>query len=498
MIAVAAVICAADSAKDGQTAELIREIIRGAKDNSQRAERLLEAAERVSDDKKLQMALLEEALNYAMPGAGSAEGRGTAQKLLDFLDRHAPDRRALWSAKRVEFFRRRFRTASDPLQKDRAGRWLVRILLETAEGYEKDGKWREAAVAYREARAPAAFVKAPDEPVIYRKALRAELLMGARRKADRYIKGLKGKSNPETMRTALLRTLVVDLDHPVEAAKYVADDVDETWRIYVPLAAKDVSELNEASCRELAAWYNKELAPKTPPYFKHGLLLRAKRLYERFIELHQKHDTEFMAARMELDKLTRRLRKTCLYCGGTGRIGCAGCRDPDLKVCSRCGGKGRTKCPHCGGRWGRKCSRCKGTGTIRVERRDGPFTRTANEKCSSCRGTGWTWICPKCGKQAKSLRGTVECPDCNGSRYELCPRCRGKREIPCIHCGERPPPDSSGKRPRDDGAIDRPFEVQDKDSRKSPKERRGKRDRRREEMLRRLREAKRKAIKTKG
>jgi len=176
---------------------------------------------------------------------------------------------------------------------------------------------------------------------------------------------------------------------------------------------------------------------------------------------------------------------------------CTDCRDPDLKVCSKCGGKGRTKCPYCRGRWGRKCYRCKGAGTIRVERREGRFTRTVNEKCSSCRGTGWGWICSKCGRQPRSLRGTVVCRYCNGSGYQRCPRCGGKREVPCTHCGKAPP-HSSGRRLSDDGAVDRPFEVQDKDSRKSPEERRGDKDSRREEMLRRLREARRRPAGTKG
>jgi thioredoxin-like negative regulator of GroEL len=52
-------------------------------------------------------------------------------------------------------------------------------------------------------------------------------------------------------RAELVKTLLVDLDNPAAAAKFVDTSLDATLQKFVPAAAKGVEQTPELACKEL-------------------------------------------------------------------------------------------------------------------------------------------------------------------------------------------------------------------------------------------------------
>ena len=414
---------------------LIGKILNGAKGDAERALKLRAAAEEAVDDRGLEVALLEVALRYAMQNAAAPEGDEIVRGLLDLLATKAPDRQALWTAKRIELYRRRHRQCAGQAQREQAGRWLIAVLLADAARCEKEGKWAAAAVAYGEAKVVGASLKTADVELLARRAMQAVNRARLQERINGYLKVLESQPHAVSVRTNLVRTLVVEMDKPADAGKYLDEALDEEWRTFVPMAAKSVSELKEDECRRVGDWYWKKLSLRAPSTAKVKMLSRAKALYERFLSLHGKKDADSLGIKLELAEVKRELSRRCFYCSGTGWMPCENCRRPDRKACAKCGGKGYIQCPQCKGKWSKKCSACKGTGKARrgSEARV-VATRVTWMACRVCKGTGFSWICPKCGKRPKGLKGTIACPECGGSGYERCPVCKGTGRLRCTHC----------------------------------------------------------------
>ncbi len=95
----------------------------------------------------------------------------------------------------------------------------------------------------------------------------------------------KVQKDPDDLdaRGALVRLLVVGLDQPQEAVRYVNADLGERMRTYVPLAVKSPAELAPPVALELGEWY-RELAASADERGKVNALTRARDYYARYLE----------------------------------------------------------------------------------------------------------------------------------------------------------------------------------------------------------------------
>ena len=293
---------------DETTDALVREVIAQAKTDTQRATMLYDAFPVAKDNTKLQIALLEKAVQYGIAST-STKGFDVAGRSLVLLAEKAPDRKSDWKAKKVELYRARYRLSRDKEEKGELGQKLVAALLESAAFYENQSKWQEAASAYREAGSIATSLKLGSATAIQQKQRRVAYLARVQQNVARYRKSLD--KNPESLpvRTALLKALVVDLDDPKEASKYLSEHVDEVWRVHVPLSAQAVAELKSEECRALGDWYYKGLFKKAGPFARANVLVRAKMYYELFLERHTGSDAQAFQARIFLGQVENELKK---------------------------------------------------------------------------------------------------------------------------------------------------------------------------------------------
>ena len=303
---------------DEEADQFIKEILRDAKTNAERASSLHQAAKLARDNPGLQVALLEKAVEHGLKSVATPQARETVEASLDMLVKLAPKRKDAWLAARIDLHRRWFRLAKSRDEKVKVGERLVRLLVSMGHIHRSSGKWAEARAAYREASSLASVLNLADRADIARNLRLATHFLGVSQKVDRYVRALAEKPDNAANRGALIKALVVDLDDPARAAKYLNDDIDETFRIYVPLVMKKVSELSEDICRELGDWYYKTLLPKALPLSKPAMLTRAKTYYEQFLARHATQDVEALKARMALKKIDKEFDK--LAAAGTPAV----------------------------------------------------------------------------------------------------------------------------------------------------------------------------------
>jgi len=110
------------------------------------------------------------------------------------------------------------------------------------------------------------------------------------------------------MRQELISMLVVDLDEPAEAAGYLNEDVDESWRTYVPVAAGKVKDLQADVARTVGDWYSSVLVKRArSPYSRAIVLSRAVEWYEQSARLGGGQGQKALLAKITADKLRKKL-----------------------------------------------------------------------------------------------------------------------------------------------------------------------------------------------
>jgi hypothetical protein len=119
--------------------------------------------------------------------------------------------------------------------------------------------------------------------------------------AERLKKQVEADPANAKARDQLVRLLVVDLDSPAEAAKYVDESSDATLRKFVPAAAKAVADAPEMACLALTDWYM-QLAATAGPAGKAAMYARAVQYGERFMELHTAQDLDRTRAELAVKK----------------------------------------------------------------------------------------------------------------------------------------------------------------------------------------------------
>jgi len=295
------------------------QVIRGARSDGQRAEKLLAAGRDEADEAKA-VVLLDSAVEHGLRGARASRAVEAADEALDLLIEKAPDREALWQAKRLGLAKAKFRYAPRASKADAAHELLDRILPH-AEALEADQKWAEAGEAWREAHSAAFFLKSGMRDLIAYRRQRAGHCLRLSLQVQRDSKKLTNGPSGAAGRERLIETLVIALGDLAAAQKLLSPDVAQTWRTYIPLAAGGTDKLAEAAALELGRWYCDVLLPKAGNYASLRILLAARSAFQRAATLHTAKDAAAASIARRIASIDDELEKLALEPNAGGRAG---------------------------------------------------------------------------------------------------------------------------------------------------------------------------------
>ncbi len=236
-------------------------------------------------------------------GLSSPVGPGydTAAEAMEFMAARSPDKAAACWDKVLAIRQKQF-DAARGLERVAAGEMLIEALLTVADATAKAGKAADLGPLYQKALTAATAAKSDRRGEI---KLRLDAWTG-RQKAAKTAADLKAKlqADPKDAisRKILLRTYLMDLDDPAQAAAVVDESTDQAMRQMLPLAAKGEKDAAQSDCLKVAQWYQ-GLAETAPPSCKVAMLSRAKAWYGRFLALHTSEDPDRKRAAAGLKKV---------------------------------------------------------------------------------------------------------------------------------------------------------------------------------------------------
>jgi len=263
----------------------------GKADDVALAKQHLEEIEKYASDPDLVKVLLEQAYEL---GVQDATGYATAAHAVEQLIAKFPDGKTAYADKAGRVYELQVRRNQD---RAAAGEKLIALLLEQAAEKASKEDFRKSVDLTSKANSIAAIAKSQ------RKAEVSAVWKYYRSRRD-----LKTTPSNNALRTLVIRMCVAELDDPAEGAKLLTGDMSEQIRTYVPLAAKDPAQVEEAACLELGNWYV-ELAKGASSGGKAICLDRAIAYLERFLDLHKAEDTSRIQGKLLLDKARAELKQ---------------------------------------------------------------------------------------------------------------------------------------------------------------------------------------------
>jgi hypothetical protein len=267
------------------------------------ASKLLVAARAADAQPALLTILCEKAFDLA---GGDPKGYETAIAAAELLAARAPER-AEALQERVLSIRQRQYDASRGDGRSAAGEALIKSLTDAAAARTGAGAFDEAARFYRQALTVARAIRSASSEWIGSQMKRMAEHQRLAADLPRLVANLKANPDNRAARDQLIRLLLVYLDIPAEAAKYVDDKCDPSLAKYVPAAAKSVEAAPEVACVELADWY-RQLAAAAVPASKVAMFIRARKYCERFLDLHRAADMDRTKMELALKKVDEDLK----------------------------------------------------------------------------------------------------------------------------------------------------------------------------------------------
>ena len=268
------------------------------------AARLLDAAKAAEAQPELMAVLCAKACDL---GSVDPKGYDTALEAADLVSDKAPDLAAPCQDKIMDIRQRQYDVARGD-EKVKAAEVLVDALLSSAAATSAAGDVDEASKRLHKALAVARAVKSSKADAV---GFQIRTL-AARQKAMAQAAQIKAQLEADPAnakaREALVRLVVVDLDNPAEAAKYLDETVDATLRKFVPAAAKPVEAAPELACLGLADWYM-QLAATAGPAGKAAMYTRATAYAGRFLDLHDAADLDRTRMELAVKKALEELEK---------------------------------------------------------------------------------------------------------------------------------------------------------------------------------------------
>jgi hypothetical protein len=245
------------------------------------AAKLLEAVQSAKGQPALLAVLCEKA---AQLGLADAKGYETALAAAQLLASAVPEKAAACQETILAVREQQYKQAP-AADKVRAGDVYVGQLLATAALKAAAGDIDKALERARQAAAVARLVKSSsaddaDALIKHYTALQKVAADLPRLKA-----AVAAKPDDTAVREQLVRLLLIELDSPAEAAKYLSESCDEKLRKYVPAAGKDVEAAPEVAAMELGNWYYGLKDVAQTPAGKRAVYTRAAAYYRRFLEV---------------------------------------------------------------------------------------------------------------------------------------------------------------------------------------------------------------------
>jgi len=263
-----------------ETDALIKTLKPSPLDHAVWAKSLLKAVRDLEDNPAAQGRLYEKAYEL---GIKDSEAYPTAIKAARALLEARPKQKAVWQQKLLDVYKMDLR-AADRKRKKEAGKVYVEQMIDVADTMAASGGLADALKLYTDASRMVRYY-APG----LRRAVSQKLRdVRSRQELQQQLSRLKRfvEAHPDNIgqRENLILLLVVDLDQPDEAGKWLRADVSEALRTCVPLAAKEIEQIAKGVCLELGDWY-RSLAAQATERRKTNALSKAKAYYERFVEL---------------------------------------------------------------------------------------------------------------------------------------------------------------------------------------------------------------------
>jgi len=262
------------------------------------AARLLAAAKQATGQPEFLAILCENACDLAL---AHPDGYATAADAMQLEAATVPGKGAACAERMVDVRQRQFDVAKSDARAA-AGETLIDAILASLAERQKTGVKPDEASYYKRALMVARAVKSDRAAALDAHLKDLEQLARLGVEVENLKKQLAANPENPAARLRLVRLLLVDLDDPAEAAKYVEGVQDAALAKYVPAAARPLEEAPELACLELGDWY-RSLAETAPPAAKGPMFARAQAYYKRFLEVHPAEDINRAKAQAALQKI---------------------------------------------------------------------------------------------------------------------------------------------------------------------------------------------------
>jgi hypothetical protein len=274
-----------------------------AKDDVELAGRLLAAAKQATNQPEFLAILCENACDL---GLAHPDGYAAAEEAVQLEAASLPGKAAACAERVVEIRQRQFEAAKAE-GRAAAGEALIDAILKALQEGQKTGARPDEAASYKRALTVARAVKSDRAAALdaHLKALEQLARVGV--EVESLKKQLAADPQNPAVRLRLVRALVVDLNDPAEAAKFLEGVQDAVLVKYVPAATKPLEEVPELALLELGDWY-RGLAETAPSAAKPPMFARAQAYYKRFLELHSAEDINRTKAVAALSKVEAELQ----------------------------------------------------------------------------------------------------------------------------------------------------------------------------------------------
>ena len=263
------------------------------------AGQMLLAAESIEDRPELHVMLWTSAADF---GAKDPSGYAAATKALKNLLRAATDDSSRWVDKLSAIYKRRYMAARGA-ERAKVRAEQVDEFIAIADAQTAGRRPRDAMATYRAALSTATAIRSPRKKEILDKIKAANATATVQRDIEKLKQTLAGDPEDTKARTAIVQLHLVEFDAPPQAAKLLADDLDEKLRTYVLLAAKNTEDIEAGPCLELGRWYWEMFPKARTTRAKINVLRRTRAYIERFISLHTAKDLSALKAAVILKKV---------------------------------------------------------------------------------------------------------------------------------------------------------------------------------------------------
>jgi WD40 repeat protein len=273
-------------------------------DDVKLAGKLLEAASTSRNEPELLKLICDKAYDL---GKKNSTGFDVAIEAMNVLSANSPDAKIHCLDKIVGIHQLRY-TRTKLSDRAAAAGTLLDAMMDACDANAQAGNIAAAKLQCLKASRLATVARLPQKEALQAKY--KELVVAER--SARLVKGYEArlKADPSHIasREALINIYLIEKNDPAGASRWLNEDCDERLRMFIPMAAGDISAIAIPTLMELGDWY-KSLAAAAQLANKGGLLIRAQTYYEAFIAKHPAADLAKTKAILALSKVRTDIKK---------------------------------------------------------------------------------------------------------------------------------------------------------------------------------------------